>query len=70
MALSKPRILFFNPVRHALEAYQKLSLETRTEVIASKSRAEFFQDVKDRYKDVVAIYSTSSSYSVTICLYR
>lgn len=66
MAFSKPRILFFNPVRHAFEAYRRLSLETQTEVIASKSRAEFFKDTKDKYKDIVAIYSTSLSYAVIV----
>jgi len=65
MTLSKPQILFFNPVRHALDAYRKLSSIAQTEVIASKSRAEFFEDVKSKYKDIVAIYSTSSSYAVT-----
>ncbi|CZR56506.1 probable glyoxylate/hydroxypyruvate reductase (D-isomer-specific 2-hydroxy acid dehydrogenase superfamily) [Phialocephala subalpina] len=64
MALSKPRILLFNPIRHAHDAYKKLSQVARTEVISSKSRAEFFEDVKDKYKDIVAIYSTSSSYAV------
>ena len=65
MALSKPHILFFNPVRHAFEAFKKLSSIAQTEVIASKSRSEFFSDVKEKYKDIVAIYSTSSSYAAS-----
>jgi glyoxylate reductase len=50
-SVMKPRILSFNPVRHAIEAYGKLATVAQTEVIASKSRAEFFEDVKGRYKD-------------------
>ena len=64
-SLAKPRILFFNPVRHALANFQKLSSVAQTEVVASKSRADFFEECKGKYKDVVAIYSTSSSYAVT-----
>lgn len=68
MALSKPRVLFFNPVRHAFDEYKKLSLVVQTEVVASKSRAEFFADVKGKYKDITAIYSTSSSYTASFPL--
>jgi glyoxylate reductase len=68
--VSKPFILFFNPVRHALGVYQTLSTVARTEVIASKSRAEFFQDLKEKYKNIVAIYSTSSSYAVSKSLHK
>jgi glyoxylate reductase len=62
--ISKPHILFFNPVRHALAAYQKLSSVAQTEILASKSRAELFQDFKVKYNNITAIYSTSSSYAV------
>ncbi|PVH87194.1 hypothetical protein DL98DRAFT_556697 [Cadophora sp. DSE1049] len=64
-SIARPRILFFNPVRHALENFQKLSFVAQTEVVASTSRADFFEECKDKYKDIVAIYSTSSSYAVT-----
>lgn len=64
-SITKPRILFFNPVRHALENFRKLSSVAQTEVLTSKSRAEFFNECKGKYKDIVAIYSTSSSCAVT-----
>ncbi|UPL03175.1 hypothetical protein LCI18_014109 [Fusarium solani-melongenae] len=60
----KPRILFFNPVRHALAAYEALSAVAAPEVVASKSRAELFADLKDRYGDIRAIYRTSASGAV------
>ncbi|RDW62518.1 putative glyoxylate reductase [Coleophoma crateriformis] len=64
MAVKKPRILFVNPVRHAHAKLQELAAVTQTEVISSTSRAEFFKDVEDKYKDIIAIYSTSSSYAL------
>lgn len=66
MALARPSILFFNPVRHALAQYQDLSSRIPTGVISSSSRAEFFKDVEGKYRDIVAIYSTSSSYAVRL----
>ncbi|KAJ4314587.1 hypothetical protein N0V84_008811 [Fusarium piperis] len=60
----KPRILFFNPVRHALAAYKALSAVAAPEVVTSKSRAELFADLKDRYADIRAIYRTSASGAV------
>ncbi|KIX00117.1 uncharacterized protein Z518_10254 [Rhinocladiella mackenziei CBS 650.93] len=60
----KPRILFFNPVQHAHEAYKALASVAQTEVVASKSRQEFFEDVKRRYADIAVIYRTSSSGAV------
>ncbi|KAK0104505.1 hypothetical protein ONS95_004793 [Cadophora gregata] len=64
-SIARPRILFFNPVRHALENFKKLSSVAQTEVIASTSRTDFFEECKGKYKNIVAIYSTSSSYAVT-----
>ena len=64
MTLSKPLILFFNPVRHAVAAYKSLASIARTEVVTSKSRHEFFKDTRDKYKDAVAIYRTSASGAV------
>ncbi|KAH7409647.1 putative 2-hydroxyacid dehydrogenase [Cadophora sp. MPI-SDFR-AT-0126] len=64
MASQKPLILFFSPVRHALAAYGKLSLEAQTEVVTSKCRKEFFDDIKTKYQSAVAIYRTSASGSV------
>ena len=61
----KPRILFFNPVRHAVGVYKALSDTARTEVVASKSREEFFEDVKGKYNDVRAIWRTSYSGAVS-----
>ncbi|KAH8595749.1 D-isomer specific 2-hydroxyacid dehydrogenase [Bisporella sp. PMI_857] len=61
----KPRILFFNPVRHAHSKFQELSAIAQTENLSSNSRAEFFKDLNGKYKDINAIYSTSSSYAVT-----
>ncbi|KAM5347576.1 hypothetical protein ACJ41O_007400 [Fusarium nematophilum] len=60
----KPRILFFNPVRHALSAYEALRLVARPEVVTSKSRAEFFSDLTSKYHDIQAIYRTSASGAV------
>jgi glyoxylate reductase len=60
-----PHILFFSPVRHAVQEYQHLSSIAKTQVISSKSRAEFFNDVKSKYNDITAIYSTSSSYAAS-----
>lgn len=60
----KPLILFFTPVRHATEVYKALSNIARTEVVTSKSREEFFKDVKEKYRDAQAIYRTSASGAV------
>ncbi|KAJ3539903.1 hypothetical protein NM208_g5299 [Fusarium decemcellulare] len=64
MSLSKPRILFFNPVRHALAAYEALHKVAAPEVVTSKSRPEFFTDIKSKYHDIQAIYRTSASGAV------
>jgi glyoxylate reductase len=55
MLSSKPLIVFFNPVRHAKPFYEELQQVARTEVITSKSREEFFQDLLDKYKDISVI---------------
>ncbi|KAH8878806.1 2-hydroxyacid dehydrogenase UNK4.10 [Thozetella sp. PMI_491] len=60
----KPLILFFNPVNHAKPFYHSLQDIARTEVVTSKAREEFFQDVQDKYKDVSVIYRTSASGAV------
>jgi hypothetical protein len=62
--MSKPRILFFNPVRHAIAKHRALSSVAVTEVVTSKSRAEFFADMKHKYSDIQAIYRTSASGAV------
>ncbi|KIY01297.1 uncharacterized protein Z520_02849 [Fonsecaea multimorphosa CBS 102226] len=64
MLAPKPRILFFSPVRHALTTYEALGQVARVEVVTSKSREEFFRDVRDKYHDVQAIYRTSASGAV------
>ena len=64
LAMSKPRILFFNPVRQAIAAYRALSSVAITDVVTSKSRKEFFADIKQKYSDVQAIYRTSASGAV------
>lgn len=58
---NKPKILFFNPVKHALAQYAELQESTAAEVVTSESREEFFKDCQTMYKDVVAIYRTSAS---------
>jgi hypothetical protein len=63
---SKPFILFFNPVRHAVPFFEKLQELAHTEVVTSKSREEFFKDVADKYKNIFAIYRTSASGTVSI----
>lgn len=65
MSSAKPRILFFNPVRHAVQFYDKLQEHAHTEVVTSKSREEFFKDVTEKYKDIFAIYRTSASGAVS-----
>ncbi|KAH7175261.1 D-isomer specific 2-hydroxyacid dehydrogenase [Dactylonectria macrodidyma] len=64
MSIQKPRILFFNTVRHALAAYEALHAVAAPEVVTSKSRAEFFADLKTKYHDIQAIYRTSASGAV------
>lgn len=64
MSAAKPRIIFFNPVRHAVAAYEALQAVTAPEVVASKSRQEFFADIRTKYHDVQAIYRTSASGAV------
>lgn len=66
MPVSKPLVIFFNPVRYAVETYEKLSTVVRTEIVQSKSRLEFFEDIKTKYKDAVAIYRTSATGNVCI----
>jgi hypothetical protein len=60
----KPRILFFNPVRHAWAAYRSLAEVAEVEVVTSKSREEFFKDIRDKYYNIQAIYRTSASGTV------
>jgi len=62
---SKPRILLFNPVKHALAQYKDLQESTAPEVVTSESREQFFRDCRTRYKDVIAIYRTSASGAVS-----
>jgi glyoxylate reductase len=62
---AKPRILFFNSVRHALAKYAELSKVADVEVVTSKSREEFFADLPVKYSDVQAIYRTSASGAVS-----
>ncbi|KAF2012941.1 2-hydroxyacid dehydrogenase [Aaosphaeria arxii CBS 175.79] len=64
MAVGKPRILFFNPVRHARAAYEALQEVAATEVVTSTSRQQFFDDIPKKYSDVKAIYRTSASGAV------
>jgi hypothetical protein len=59
--MSKPLILFFSPVRHALTTYKTLSAYARTEIVTSTSRQDFFEDIEGKYRDAVAIYRTSAS---------
>lgn len=66
MAHVKPRILFFNPVRHARSAYEALHAVAAPEVVTSKSRVEFFSDLRTKYNDIRAIYRTSASGAVSI----
>lgn len=68
MAPSKPLVLFFSPVRHALSAYKELQQVAHTEVVTTQSRDEFFNDVATKYQNFVAIYRTSSSGSVSLIL--
>jgi glyoxylate reductase len=63
---SKPFVLFFNPVKHAKPVYETLQGVARTEVVSSTSRQEFFMDVEGKYKDIFAIYRTSSSGAVSV----
>ena len=68
MASTKPLVLFFSPVRHATQAYEKLQEVAHTEVVTSRSRNEFFNDVAIKYRDAFAIYRTSASGSVSASL--
>ncbi|KAK2730988.1 hydroxyisocaproate dehydrogenase [Colletotrichum kahawae] len=64
MSQTKPRILFFNPVRHAVAEYEALKAVATPEVVTSKSRTEFFSDLKSKYQDIQAIWRTSASGAV------
>jgi hypothetical protein len=64
MAVPKPRILFFNPVRHAHQFYEALQEVASTEVVTSTSRQQFFADVQKKYSDIQVIYRTSASGAV------
>ncbi|OIW32821.1 hypothetical protein CONLIGDRAFT_694989 [Coniochaeta ligniaria NRRL 30616] len=61
MITPKPRILFFNPVRHAIAAFEALSKVAQVEIVTSKSRQDFFRDIEGKYYDIRAIYRTSAS---------
>lgn len=61
----KPFVLFFNPVKYARPFLEKLQQVAHTEVVTSKTRAEFFHDLKHKYKDIFAIYRTSASGAVS-----
>lgn len=63
-ASALPRILFFNPVRHARQAYEALGKVAATEVVTSTSRQEFFSDLRQKYNDIMVIYRTSASGAV------
>ncbi|KAH7348384.1 hypothetical protein BKA65DRAFT_500501 [Rhexocercosporidium sp. MPI-PUGE-AT-0058] len=62
--LIKSHILVFNPVQHALENHHKLSLIAQTKVLTNKNQTEFLDECRGKYEDIVAIYSTSSIYTV------
>ena len=64
MSSAKPLVLFFNPVRHAKAVYEDLQKVARTEVVTSKSREGFYQDLNTKYQEVTVIYRTSASGAV------
>lgn len=64
MPPSKPFVLFFNPIKYARPFFEKLQQVAHTEVVTSKNRAEFFHDLRHKYKNIFAIYRTSSSGAV------
>jgi glyoxylate reductase len=68
MSVSKPLVIFFNPVRYAVKTYEALSTVVRAEIVQSKSRPEFFEDIKTKYKDAVAIFRTSATGDVCIAI--
>ncbi|KAF5662016.1 hydroxyacid dehydrogenase [Fusarium circinatum] len=47
MQTSKPFILFFSPVRHAMAALEELRKVAEVELVTSTNRQEFFKDVQD-----------------------
>lgn len=66
MMTSKPRILLFNPVKHALPEYEELQKSTSPELVTSKSREEFFEDCQTKYVNIAAIYRKSASGAVRL----
>jgi hypothetical protein len=60
----KPFVLFFNPVKFARPFYEQLQKVAHTEVVTSRNRTEFFQDLQGKYRNIFAIYRTSSSGAV------
>ena len=65
MLAPKPQILFFNPVRHAVAAFDALRQVVQADVVTSKSRREFFDDITAKYNNAQAIYRTSASGAVS-----
>ncbi|KXH26111.1 hypothetical protein CNYM01_13947 [Colletotrichum nymphaeae SA-01] len=64
MSQPKPRILFFNPVRHAQQDYEALKEVASPELVTSTSRDQFFNDLRSKYQNIEAIFRTSSSGAV------
>ncbi|KAF5101458.1 hypothetical protein DV451_002155 [Geotrichum candidum] len=59
--MSTPKVLFLGTVFYATEEKAKLAEIADLVDLESRSREEFFQDLKGKYSDVVGIYRTVSS---------
>ena len=60
----KPRVILLSPIIHAHDVYHSVSQVAKLEVVTSRNRLEFFTDAKSKYNDVVALYSTATSWAV------
>lgn len=61
----KPKILLLGTIYHAHEAWEGLSDVAELMELTSKDRAEFIQDLHGKYSEVVAVYRTFVSASIT-----
>lgn len=60
----KPKVLLLGKVIYAVKEWEALSDVAELAVLESKSRTEFFQDLKGKYSDVVGIFRTAASKNV------
>ncbi|KAK9477126.1 D-isomer specific 2-hydroxyacid dehydrogenase [Lipomyces japonicus] len=63
--MSKPHVLLLGSIDHAKKEWEALSEIATLSVADSANREAFIKDLKGKYSDVVAVYRTFSSVSIT-----